>query len=72
MGAGEDRSLERGCCSAWVDTSSFLAPAFYRKPSYDIFGGVDYPPDHKRFFPRKRLVPRLAFAPGALMSRSSA
>jgi GNAT superfamily N-acetyltransferase len=64
MGAGEEKALERGCHSAWVDTFSFQAPAFYRKLGYDAFGELDYPPNHKRFFLRKRLAPR-AEAAGA-------
>ncbi len=31
MGGGEDRALERGCHSAWVDTFGFQAPGFYRQ-----------------------------------------
>jgi len=64
MGAAEARAVERGCHSAWVDTFSFQAPRFYRKLGYEPFGELDYPPDHKRFFLQKRLVPR-AEAPGA-------
>lgn len=64
MGAGEARAVERGCHSAWVDTFSFQAPGFYRKLGYETFGELDYPPDHKRFFLQKRLVPR-AEASGA-------
>ena len=56
MGAAEGRALERGCHSAWVDTFSFQAPAFYSKLGYDVFGELDYPPDHKRFFLQKRLT----------------
>ena len=48
--------LERGCHSAWVDTFSFQAPGFYRKLGYEVFGELDYPPGHKRFFLRKRLT----------------
>jgi GNAT superfamily N-acetyltransferase len=56
MSAAEGRALERGCHSAWVDTFSFQAPGFYRKLGYEAFGVLDYPPDHKRFFFRKRLA----------------
>ena len=56
MGAAEGRALERGCHSAWVDTFSFQAPGFYRKLGYDQFGELDYPPEHKRFFLKKRLA----------------
>ena len=56
MAAGEARALERGAHSAWVDTFSFQAPGFYRKLGYEVFGELDYPPDFKRFFLRKRLA----------------
>ena len=57
MGDVEERAMERGCHSAWVDTFSFQAPGFYRKLGYQVFGEVDWSPDHKRFFLRKRLTP---------------
>ena len=57
MAGVEDRALERGCHSAWVDTFSFQAPGFYRKLGYEVFAEVDWSPDHKRFFLRKRLAP---------------
>jgi GNAT superfamily N-acetyltransferase len=56
MGDVEERAMERGCHSAWVDTFSFQAPGFYRKLGYEVFGEVDWSPDHKRFFLRKRLT----------------
>jgi GNAT superfamily N-acetyltransferase len=56
MGGAEGRAVERGCHSAWVDTFSFQAPGFYRKLGYEVFGELDYPPEHKRFFLRKRLT----------------
>jgi GNAT superfamily N-acetyltransferase len=58
MAGAEARALERGCHSAWVDTFSFQAPGFYRKLGYEAFGELDYPPDHKRFFLKKRLTRR--------------
>ena len=58
MAGAEARALERGCHSAWVDTFSFQAPGFYRKLGYAAFGELDYPPDHKRFFLKKRLTRR--------------
>jgi GNAT superfamily N-acetyltransferase len=57
MAAGEARAVERGCHAAWVDTFSFQAPGFYRKLGYEVFGELDWSPDHKRFFLRKRLAP---------------
>ena len=58
VGGGEDRAVERGCHSAWVDTFSFQAPGFYRKLGYAVFGELDWSPDHRRLFLQKRLVPR--------------
>jgi GNAT superfamily N-acetyltransferase len=60
IGAAEERALERGCHSAWVDTFSFQAPGFYRKLGYEPFGELDYPPDFKRIFFKKRLTPGAA------------
>jgi len=56
MAAAERRAAERGCHSAWVDTFSFQAPGFYRKLGYEPFGELDYPPEFKRIFLRKRLA----------------
>jgi GNAT superfamily N-acetyltransferase len=55
MRRAEARAFERGCHSAWVDTFSFQAPGFYLKLGYEVFGELDYPPEHKRFFLKKRL-----------------
>jgi GNAT superfamily N-acetyltransferase len=57
MAGAEARALERGCHSAYVDTFSFQAPGFYPKLGYAVFGELDYPPGHKRFFLQKRLGP---------------
>jgi GNAT superfamily N-acetyltransferase len=53
--AAEGRAIERGCHSAWVDTFSFQAPGFYPKLGYAPFGELDYPPDFRRTFFRRRL-----------------
>ena len=50
------RALLLGCRSAHLDTFSFQAPDFYKKLGYRVFGAIDYPPDHRRFFLQKRLV----------------
>ena len=55
MKEAERRALERGCHSAWLDTFSFQAPEFYPRLGYEPFGTLDYPPEHKRIFFRKRL-----------------
>jgi GNAT superfamily N-acetyltransferase len=52
----ERRAIAFGCHSAHVDTFSFQGPDFYPKFGYEIFGTLDYPPDHKRIFLRKRLI----------------
>ena len=54
----ERRALVLGCHSAHLDTFSFQAPDFYKKLGYRVFGAIDYPPDHRRFFLQKRLVSR--------------
>jgi GNAT superfamily N-acetyltransferase len=55
MGQAERRALTLGCHSAWLDTWSFQAPGFYQRLGYEVFGTLDYPPDHRRFFLKKRL-----------------
>jgi GNAT superfamily N-acetyltransferase len=55
MTAAEGYALQQHCHSAFLDTFSFQAPTFYRKLGYEIFGTLDYPPDHQRFFMQKRL-----------------
>jgi ribosomal protein S18 acetylase RimI-like enzyme len=55
----ERRALAGGCYSAWLDTSSFQAPDFYRRLGHEEFGTLDYPPDHKRLFLKKRLSPEV-------------
>jgi len=52
----ERRAIAFGCHSAHVDTFSFQGPNFYPRFGYETFGELDYPPDHKRIFFRKRLV----------------
>ena len=52
----ERRATAFGCHSAHVDTFSFQGPEFYPKFGYEVFGTIDYPPDHKRIFLRKKLI----------------
>jgi 8-oxo-dGTP pyrophosphatase MutT (NUDIX family) len=33
-----------------LDTFSFQGPAFYPRFGYRLYGALDYPPDHRRFF----------------------
>ena len=44
MAYAEAGAVERGCHSAWLDTFSFQARAFYEKLGYEEFGALDYPP----------------------------
>jgi GNAT superfamily N-acetyltransferase len=59
MARAETRAVERGCHSAWLDTFSFQARGFYEKLGYEEFGTLDYPPNHKRHFMKKRLTSEL-------------
>jgi len=56
MSQAERRAAALGCHSAWPDTFSFQAPTFYEKIGYEVFGTLDYPPDHKRIDLQKRLA----------------
>ncbi len=53
----ERRAVELGCHSAMLDTFSFQGPEFYPRFGYQLYGTLDYPPDHKRLFLKKRLLP---------------
>ena len=57
LALAEQRAVEFGCHSAMLDTFSFQGPQFYPRFGYEIYGTLDYPPDHQRFFMRKRLTP---------------
>jgi GNAT superfamily N-acetyltransferase len=52
----ERRAIAFGCHSAYLDTFSFQGPEFYPRFGYEVFGTLDYPPDHKRIFFKKRLA----------------
>jgi GNAT superfamily N-acetyltransferase len=53
----EQEATRRGCHSAWVDTYSFGAPAFYEQRGYARFGELhDHPTGHSRIFLRKSLT----------------
>jgi GNAT superfamily N-acetyltransferase len=56
MAEAERHALDFGCHSAFLDTFSFQAPEFYRKLGYEVFATLDCPPDHHRFFLKKRLA----------------
>jgi 8-oxo-dGTP pyrophosphatase MutT (NUDIX family)/GNAT superfamily N-acetyltransferase len=50
LAAAERRAAELGCHSAMLDTFSFQGPAFYPRFGYQVYGALDYPPTHRRFF----------------------
>ena len=56
LARAEERAIELGCHSAVLDTFSFQGPQFYPRFGYEVFGTLDYPPDHQRLFLKKRLV----------------
>lgn len=56
MEAAEETARAHGCRSAWLDTFSFQALAFYQKLGYVVFGELDdFPPGQRRYFLRKQL-----------------
>ncbi len=60
MTHAEDAARQLGCHSAWLDTSSAPARAFYQRLGYADFGMLrnapgDALPDHARWFLQKRL-----------------
>jgi GNAT superfamily N-acetyltransferase len=51
LGTAEAAARERGCGAVWLDTFSFQAPDFYKKPGYRQFGQLDdFPPGHAHHF----------------------
>jgi 8-oxo-dGTP pyrophosphatase MutT (NUDIX family)/GNAT superfamily N-acetyltransferase len=66
LAEAERRAAERGCHSAMLDTFSFQGPAFYPRFGYQLYGALDYPPDHRRFFLWKPLTPAAPASHGRL------
>jgi 8-oxo-dGTP pyrophosphatase MutT (NUDIX family)/GNAT superfamily N-acetyltransferase len=57
LALAERRANELGCHSAMLDTFSFQAPTFYPRFGYRLYGALDYPPRHRRYFLWKPLKP---------------
>ncbi len=57
LALAEHRAAALGCHSAMLDTFSFQGPEFYPRFGYEVYGTLDYPPEHKRLFLKKRLTP---------------
>jgi GNAT superfamily N-acetyltransferase len=58
LAMAEREAVARGCHSAWLDTSSFQAPAFYEMLGWRRFGQLDgFPGAHFKAFYSKRLGP---------------
>ncbi len=57
LALAEQRAAALGCHSAMLDTFSFQGPEFYPRFGYEVYGTLDYPPEHKRLFLKKRLTP---------------
>jgi 8-oxo-dGTP pyrophosphatase MutT (NUDIX family)/GNAT superfamily N-acetyltransferase len=57
LALAEQRAVELGCHSAILDTFSFQGPAFYPRYGYQLYGALDYPPRHRRYFLWKPLKP---------------
>ena len=56
LASTEEIARARGCIGIRLDTTSFQAPAFYRRHGYTEFGRIeDYPPGHTRHWFMKRL-----------------
>jgi 8-oxo-dGTP pyrophosphatase MutT (NUDIX family) len=56
LALAERRAIEAGCHSAMLDTFSFQGPAFYPRYGYRLYGALDYPPSHRRYFLWKPLT----------------
>jgi len=53
----EAEAIQLGCQNAHVDTYSFEAQPFYERLGYELFATLEnYPPDHCKYFLKKRLV----------------
>ena len=56
MHKAEEMAIERGCKSAYLDTLSCQAPAFYKKLGFVAFAELEaFPGEHTKIFLRKQL-----------------
>lgn len=60
VGAALLRSVEayarrQSCIIAHLETLDFQAKGFYHKQGYEVFGTLEGPPGHKRYFMKKYL-----------------
>jgi GNAT superfamily N-acetyltransferase len=51
----ESEAKELGGYMSHLDTFDFQAKDFYERLGYEVFGVLDYPPGHNRYFLKKRL-----------------
>lgn len=67
LALAEQTAVARGCHSARLDTFSFQAPSYYPRFGYRLFGALDYPPQHRRYFLWKPLMPAAPAAAARLL-----
>jgi GNAT superfamily N-acetyltransferase len=73
LAAAEQYAKEKNCHNAWLTTHSFQARPFYEKLGYEAFAQLDeFPPGHKLYFLKKRLVPGNAAAVKSRAQKRSA
>ncbi|MDL2294424.1 GNAT family N-acetyltransferase [Ruminococcaceae bacterium OttesenSCG-928-D13] len=51
----EDYARQQSCILAHLETMDFQAKDFYTKQGYSIFGTLEGPPNHTRYFMKKEL-----------------
>jgi len=57
LAKAENEALQRGCCHAFLDTTSFQALPFYQKQGYTLYAQLEnFPPGHSRYFLKKELA----------------